>query len=126
MLDIVIEFHGRVNVEALDETLRTALGEGFAGLTTGSGRVVLHVAENTPPEVIGQARGMVSRHDPTQFSTRQQAEQQRRARLQRAREQYRGSDLDPAVFDQLAPEIALLARKVAWLEQEIADLRGEA
>lgn len=126
MLDIAIEFQGRVNVEALDEALRTALGEAFAGLTTGGGRVVLHVAENTPPEAISQARSMVNRHDPAQLSTRQRAEQQRKARLQQAREQYRGSDLDPVIFDQLTPEIALLARKIAWLEQEIADLRGEA
>ncbi len=123
-MDIEINPRGEINTEALDATLRAALGAAFLGLTVGGGKLVLHLTDDAPVSAVEQARGLVMAHDPAQLSPRQQAEKQRQARLQQAREQYRGELLDPLVFEQTNPQLGLLARKIAWLEQELNDLRA--
>ena len=56
-------------------------------------------------------------------AAREQTREQRRQRLDSLRLDNR-SDLDVAKFSGLSP-LDELARKIAWLEQEIRDLRGE-
>ncbi|MBZ0293887.1 MAG: hypothetical protein K8L99_15085 [Anaerolineae bacterium] len=125
MQDIVIEYgKGVVNTEALDESLRAALGEQVIGITTGSGHVTLHLSDETPSADVIRARVLVAAHDPTQLSTRQQTILQRKQRLQVVRRDYKGSvDLDPADFTGSDPLLLALARKVAWLEGELNALR---
>lgn len=125
MQNIEIEYgKGIVNIEALDETLREALGAQVIGISTGHGRVILHLSAETLPEDVIRARELVADHDPTQLSTQQQAFQQRKQRLQQVRRDYKGSsDLDPGDFAASDSLLLALARKVAWLEGELNALR---
>jgi hypothetical protein len=119
---LMIERHG-ANIQALDETLRSQLGEDYLGLSTTPGEVRLHLREAASDHVLETARVIVHRHDPAHLSVMQQAELERQQKLfsLRADNQAPLPADDPQQHERLMSEIAA---KVRWLEQEIRDLRG--
>ena len=116
-----------VNREALDQTLSTALGAVYAGFAERkSGQDVLvtvNLSDAATRADIEQLDTLMAAHDPAQLTEEQQAEQQRQQRLETLREA-RGEALDPDDYSDQDAEIQTLAQKLAWLEQEVIDLRG--
>jgi hypothetical protein len=60
----------------------------------------------------------------TRYQTERQAETDRRTRLAQARQNYRAPEMDLTAYGSQSAIIQRLAQKIAWLEQEVADLRG--
>ena len=73
---------------------------------------------------LDQLDNLMASHDPRQLTAEQQARQVQQQQLADARQNYKGSDLDPANYASDSARIQALARKIAWLEQEVIDLRG--
>ena len=116
-----------LNREALHAQLAAALPTvyaGFADHTTRDGVVVtVNLNGATTESDIDQLNSLMAAYDPTQLTTEQQARQNRVQKLADVRRDYRGVDLSPADYTGEPALIQMLARKIAWLEQEIADLR---
>lgn len=55
----------------------------------------------------------------------QQAELDRQAKLGQARVDYQGDDLDVSGYGAEKATVQRLAEKIAWLEQEVLDLRAK-
>ncbi len=53
-----------INIEALDATLRTALGNGTTGLSYQKGIVIVHLVDSVSADQEKQARTLVEMHDP--------------------------------------------------------------
>lgn len=113
-----------INAEALDAALRAALGNATTGVSTGNGQAVVHLTDSTTPAQEEQARQIVLAHDPALLTPRQQAEATRQQQLAQARATYGTSELDLAAYSGQSALIQQLAGKIAWLEREIANLRG--
>lgn len=111
----------QTNVEALNEAIRTSLGEAFSGLSTRPGFVTLYFSDEATGTEMEEARNLAILHDPAVLSSRQAGEQARRKALATARQRHQ-SPLDESQFDSEAGAIQALAARVAWLEQEIRDL----
>ena len=116
-----------LNREALHAQLAATLPmvyAGFADHTTRDG-VVVTVNLNGAASVadINQLNSLMAAYDPTQRTPEQQARQDRQQKLTDVRRDYRGDDLKPADYSSEPALIQTLARKIAWLEQEIADLQ---
>ena len=122
MQDITIA-RNNVNVEALDAELQAALGNLSRGVSTGPYGVMVHLDDRATEAQIAQVQAIVEDHDPSVLTPEQQARQQRQARLETLR-QTRGEALDPADYGGQDAPIQTLAQKLAWLEQEVIDLRG--
>lgn len=123
MADIVID-RTNINFEALDAEIRTALGNITSGISVGGGKVVVHLAANATQQQMNQVRAIVQAHNPAQLTPGQQAEIQRRQRLNQARQDYGSTPLDLTVYGSVDANMRRLAQKIYWLEQEIAELRG--
>jgi hypothetical protein len=110
-----------VNVELLDAQLRAAGGALVYGLSAQRGGVTIYVNEAMPPELRKQLEQIARTHDATQMTPEQKALTERHAMLEQGR-----TDVPLSVDDFKAsdPASQALARKIAWLEQEIRDLRG--
>jgi hypothetical protein len=117
-----------LNREALNAQLAAAFGAlyaGFADQETRTGFVVtVNLTNAATPADIEQLNTFMARYDPATLTPEQQARQQREQKLSEARRDYRGSELNPADYAGENALIQTLARKLAWLEQEIAELRG--
>ena len=124
MIDIIIA-RASVNVEALDEQLRAALGAVTSGFSLASGSVILHLADKATPAQIDQARAIVTGHDPAALTPSQQAALSRRQKLDQARRDYGAAEIDLTIF-AANPLLQSLAQKIAWLEREIAALRANS
>jgi hypothetical protein len=116
------------NAELLQEELVSALGtagEGkkWYGFTSMDKEVLLYLAPNITPGDINRARRAVEQHDPARLTNKQQLENTRKVKLDQLR-QANTSDLTLTDFDAQPALIRGLAQKVAWLEQELAALRG--
>jgi hypothetical protein len=114
---------GSTNVTALDETLRTALGADYLGLSLHAGEVQVHLVDSTPSELVKQAEQLVINHDASLLTVEQQAELDE----QQALNQLRGANpnaLDMSAYSGSSADVQLLAAKVVWLELEIRELRG--
>ena len=122
MQDIRIA-RNNVNIEALAAELQAALGNLSRGMSTGPYGVVVHLDDRATAQQIAQAQTIVENHDPTVLTPEQQARQQRQQRLDDLRDA-RGGDLDLADYNGQDAAIQTLAQKLAWLEQEVIDLRG--
>lgn len=72
----------------------------------------------TPAEIL--AEWGVVQQERADEQARRQARQQK---LLNARRDWQGDDLDPSGY-QGSPSLLALAQKIAWLEQEIQELRG--
>jgi hypothetical protein len=117
-----------LNRDALNAQLAAAFGvlyAGFADRETRTGFVVtVNLTNAATPSDIEQLNTLMAQHDPAALTPEQQARKQREQKLSDARRDYRGSELNPADYAGEGALIQALARKLAWLEQEIADLRG--
>lgn len=122
MQNVIIQ-RETVNFGALDDALRTALGELLIGINVGGEQVTVHLDDEVTPEQIDQVRSIVEDHDPTQLTPAQQAELERQQQLQQMREE-NAQPLDVSAYDEQEESIRQLVARVAWLEREITDLRG--
>lgn len=117
-MDITIELKV-VNIEALDASLRAALGVKTSGLSYHQGILTLHLLDSASAADQDSARAIVAAHDPAQLTPEQQAQ----SRLKQQRSENRDNPLLPEDYTAQLPLIRALAQKIAWLEQEIIDLR---
>lgn len=124
MQDIIVERY-TVNIEALDETIRAALGDVVTGVSTRPGAVVIHLTDAASKSQANQARQIALDHDASILTDEQTAEAARIQKLQTARLANR-TELDAeGIGTADLTTLKQVARKVAWMEQEIRDLRGE-
>lgn len=123
MQEINVIIPGGVNVEALDEQLRSALAGQVAGVSVGASGVRVHLTDSATQSQLDQARSIVLAHDPGVLTASQQAEVVRSQNLALARTQY-GAPLNVSAYDSAEALVRALAQKISLLEQEIADLRG--
>lgn len=124
MMQNIIVKRQTVNLEALDETIRAALGDVVTGVSSRPGAVVVHLIDAATTTQANQAQQIVLNHDASELTAEQTAEAQRRQHLETAREANR-SNLDAeGISTADVTTLKQVARKVAWLEQEIRDLRG--
>lgn len=113
-----------VNLEQLTDEIQGVIApDDLVGLSARPGRVVIHLRESVKPEQIAQVRTLAAAHDSTQLSARQQAAIQRQVRLRLMRQTHT-SPSDPAIYATETPLIRQMAQRLAWLEEEIRDLRG--
>lgn len=117
-----------INRESLNAQLAAALGgvyAGFADRETREGPVVMvNLTSAVTHSDIDQLNALMAAYDPTLLTPEQQARAQQQQKLAAARRDFRGSDLSIEDYSSESTLIQILARKIAWLEQEIADLRG--
>lgn len=118
-MDITIN-RKAINLEALDAELRAALPGIISGVSLSPAGVTVHFTGRAVPADQTSARQIVLAHDPARLTPAQQAAQSRAEKLSAARRD-KGDDLDASRFSD--PLLGELARKVAWLEQEINALR---
>lgn len=123
MKDIAFE-RRNVNVEALHADLVAVLGSMSNGVSTGPFGVIVHLNDQVTPAQITQVRTIVESHDPSRLTAKQQAEIDRKTKLDQARQDYRGGEIDLSTYSGQNAIIQKLAQKILWLEREIADLRG--
>lgn len=111
-----------INPDLLHEELAEQLDSGFAGVSAGSSGV--RVIFNRPfrkgeTTVIAQ---VLAKHDAEKLSTRQAAEVERKGLLAMHRE-VNTLPVDVRDFVGEPDAVQALAAKIAWLEQEILELR---
>jgi hypothetical protein len=123
MKDIVIDNIRALNIEALDQSLREALGNLVFGLSYSAETVTVHLADTASKGQQNQARALVEAHDPAVLTSQQQAELARKARLEQARQAYGASEIDLKAYEGKDALLEQLARKIAWLEREVHALR---
>jgi hypothetical protein len=114
---------GSTNVTALDETLRTALGADYLGLSLHAGEVQVHLVDSTPSEQVKQAEQLVINHDPSLLTVEQQAELDEQQALAQLRLD-NPTALDISAYDGSNADVQSLAAKIVWLELEVRELRG--
>jgi len=122
MRDITIDRHF-VNLDSLHSDLRAALGGIVRGVSTGPYGLRLHLADEASDSHIEQALTIAYSHDPTKLTPQQQTEAERELQLELAR----ADNTIPLKLEDYSTSDSLLqtlARKIAWLEQEIATLRA--
>ena len=114
-----------LNREALNAQLIALLGINYGGFadqqTATAYSVTVFVGSGVTD--FSALDALMAAHDPQQLTAAQQARQQRQQKLSNARRDLQGSELDPADYTGESALIQTLARKIAWLEQEIASLR---
>jgi hypothetical protein len=114
-----------LNREALNAALIQLLGihyGGFADRQTVTGYTVTVFLSSALAD-FAQLDALMAAHDPQQLTAEQRARQEQQQKLASARRDYQGSDLDPADYAGENALVQTLARKIAWLEQEVASLR---
>lgn len=121
MPNIVID-RASVNLALLDHELRMVLGAAMTGISTRAGIVVVHLAERATGDHETQAKQIVLNHDASALTPEQQARQTRTDRLNTDRARFT-TPLNPTDFSAM-PLVQTLAARIAWLEQEIRDLRN--
>lgn len=113
-----------VNLAALDETLRDQIGSVYVGVSRTPQQVHVYLDTEASDDQRAQVEQVIADHDAAQVSQRQQRRQRRRQALVQAR-MARGLELDMSDYDFSDGIIRQLARKVAWLELELLDLRED-
>jgi multidrug resistance efflux pump len=111
-----------MNMDFLDSELRAALGALTSGVSARKGQVIVHLDDSATPAQIAQARRIVEQHDASKLSPTQQERADRAAKLEQMRRD-KGAALDGERLPNTAEGFRQLARKLAWLEQEIEALR---
>ncbi len=109
-----------VNVELLDYELRAALETGLmVGISTGKGKVTLHMDDNATQANIDAATAIVVSHDHAVTTSRQDAQAAQDSRIAFARIIYVGNLLD-------VPQANLTAalERINWLQDEVERLSG--
>jgi hypothetical protein len=113
-----------VNLAALDETLRDQIGSVYVGVSRTPQQVHVYLDTEAGDDQRAQVEQVIADHDAAQVSQRQQRRYRRRQALAQAR-MARGLELDMSDYDFSDGIIRQLARKVAWLELELLDLRED-
>lgn len=120
MLELWIE-RPDINVELLDAQLR-AIGAGsFYGLSAQRGGVILYMNDSTPVDLQKSLARVAQQHDAAQMTPKQEAQAARQSRLE---EERTNLPLDEKHYEGSPALIKAMAAKIAWLEQEVRDLRG--
>ena len=108
MLQNVVVEKSPVNTSLLDEQLRAALGSNCVGISVSLGDVTVHLDDPLTQQV-DEAREIVRVHDSRELSTQQIEDQL----LVDEREQ------NVVVLDVQTVTLIELARRVAWLTEEV-------
>jgi hypothetical protein len=120
MIELKIE-RVDVNVELLDAQLR-ALGDNlFYGLSIQRNSVILYLNDAASSDLQKTLAHAARQHDSTQMTPQQEAHAARQSQIEQGRTQ---TPLDAARYADSPTLIQALAAKIAWLEQEMRDLRG--
>jgi len=120
MQNIETRLDKRPNLRLLHEEIEAQLGAAFVGLS-GRGKVLtLHLEDGATEADIDTARSTAESHDSQQMT----AEQQKARQLETDRDSELSARLNENDYSGETALIQALARKVAWLEREVADLRG--
>lgn len=123
MREIVITNLPGVNLEALDAGLRALPGAAVQGLSLRRGSVIVYLRADADAKQVAAVHSLVSGHDPRQPSAAQRAQRQREAALRTAHDDARAArQAAEAPNLGLAQQVALLTRRVAWLEQVLEAL----
>ena len=125
MRDIIITDMSGVNLEALDASLRAALGATVAGISLRRAQVIVHLASDASPQQVASARSLVQRHDPQQLSQKQQEQKQREQQIKAAHEDALAARQAAADGD-VSEQVALLTRRIDWLEKALEALAAGA
>jgi hypothetical protein len=116
-----------LNRQSLADSLAQTLGPVYGGFadreTPGGVTVTVYVANGVTPAQLIALDALMAAYDPSVLTEAQQADLARQQKLDAAHRDYRGADLDPTAFSGADPLLQTLARKIAWLEQEITALR---
>ncbi len=126
MREIVITDMSGVNLEALDASLRAALGATVAGISLRGAQVIVHLAADASPQQVASARSLVQRHDPLQLSTKQQEDKQREQQIKTAHEDALAARKQTVEASDVSGQIALLTRRIDWLEKMLEALAAGA
>ena len=126
MRDIIITDMSGVNLEALDASLRAALGATVAGISLRRAQVIVHLASDASPQQVASARSLVQRHDPLQLSTKQQEDKQREAQIKAAHADALAARKQTVEASDVSGQIALLTRRIDWLEKMLEALAAGA
>lgn len=121
MRDIHID-RQEVNLALLDADLRAALGSFITGISTNAAGVVVHLTEKATGDHEMQAKHLVQMHRPAALTPAQQAQKARAERLTIDRTRF-NTPLNTADFAANLL-VQTLAARLAWLEQELRDLRN--
>lgn len=108
-----------VNLEALQEELSAIAGQ-LVPVRYAAGEVSISLPDTLRENQVNQARRAILQHDPDQLTARQQAALDRQLQREHARRELKGVELDLKAFDEKDEALRLLARKIAWLERELA------
>ncbi|HUN10351.1 MAG TPA: hypothetical protein PLQ56_27350 [Aggregatilineales bacterium] len=108
-----------VNLEALQEELSAIAGQTVP-VRYAAGEVSISLPDTLRENQVNQARRAILQHDPDQLTARQQAALERQLQREQARRELKGVELDLKAFDEKDEALRLLARKIAWLERELA------
>ncbi len=120
MQNVQMTMAEKPNLPKLDEELKASLPDLVHGVSGRGKAVTVHLDDQATDSDVQTARDVVAAHDPTQLTVDQQDAQQ----LEQERQDNFASPLDVSAYDTESATIQTLAQKVAWLEREIADLRG--
>lgn len=108
-----------VNLEALQEELSAIAGQ-IVPVRYAAGEVSISLPDTLRENQVNQARRAILQHDPDQLTARQQAALDRQLQREQARRDLKGVELDLKAFEEKDEAVRLLARKIAWLERELA------
>lgn len=108
-----------VNLEALQEELSAIAGQTVP-VRYAAGEVSISLPDTLRENRVNQARRAILQHDPDQLTARQQAALDRQLQREQARRELKGVELDLKTFEEKDEALRLLARKIAWLERELA------
>ncbi len=122
MREIVIADLQGVNPEALDASLRQALGATARGISLRRGQVIVHLAADASPQQVASARSLVLRHDPQQLSQKQQEQKQREQQIKAAHEDALAARQAATGGADISEQVALLTRRIDWLEKMLEAL----
>lgn len=125
MRDVIIEraIPNTEAVDALHEALKSALGAKCSGITARlgvNGHIRYHLIDDATAEDDNKARQIILNHDFEMRTAKQQANAERRARL----EVLRVEMANPVIrADGKPADIATLENKIEWLTLEVMHLR---
>ena len=122
MREIVIADLQGVNLEALDAGLRALPGAAVRGVSLRRRAVIVHVDTEADEKQLAAIRSHVRNHDPQQPSAAQQAQQQRADQIRTAYADARAARQAASVTSDSDEQIALLTRRIDWLEKVLEAL----
>lgn len=117
MREIVISDVQGVNLEALDDRLRALPGAAAKGISLRRGVVIVHLDAEVKEDQIAAIRSLVRSHDPQQLSAAQQHQKQRADQIKTAHADARAARNAAAAAGSVKQQVALLTRRIDWLEK---------